>query len=132
MPLSHDPIQPQAGPQNLDAVDDGRVQPSEVERTAKVLNDLAKRLSVIAATELTRSRNGQVAATPGDVDPAHLAVLIEHLKTVRDAAEETESSQESNTGVTVPSTASIVEISDTADDDGKAQDTSPTPLVDVG
>ncbi|KAI0090567.1 hypothetical protein BDY19DRAFT_1055563 [Irpex rosettiformis] len=100
--LSEMPVLP------AEIVDDGKVHPSEIERTMNVLNDLAKRLSVIAAQELTKSQNGQVSSTAGQADSAQLSKLIDGLKAVHAAA--TQSSTQSNADV--PSTATIVELDD--------------------
>lgn len=73
-----------------------------------VLNDLAKRLSVIAAQELTRAQNGQTSSTAGQVNSAQLSMLIDGLQVAHAAATQSASQSEDS----MPSTATIEEVED--------------------
>ncbi|KAI0692156.1 hypothetical protein BC835DRAFT_1416733 [Cytidiella melzeri] len=107
--------------------DDGRVHPSEIERTMKVLNELAKTLSVIAASELTSASSGPVNPDLGQVNPTQLGILIDGLRAVQAAAEEQPPAPAND----VPSTATIEEVMDGPQSDGEAQGPPSMPLVDV-
>ncbi len=117
---------------NYDPVDDGIIHTpdhvaccnatpgtSEIERTVNVLNDLTKRLSFIAASELARPVGERSASkSKPQVNAAQISLLIDALSSAQAVASQ---QHPTTSDADVPSTATIEEVKDIMPIENQAQ-----------